>query len=94
MLCVIRFEYDDVTHFINNLTPGIKAEVKVNWTKHHNNLSCNYHVRMTLLVEAQIEATKTETKIGNFQGIIQGPTNTALLAHSIQGSNSALGIAS
>ena len=25
------FEYDAVQHFVNNLTPGIKAKVKVNW---------------------------------------------------------------
>ena len=65
------FEYDAVTHFINNLTPGIKAEVEVNWTRHHDNLSRDRHVQMILLAEAQVEAAKAETKIGNRQGIIQ-----------------------
>ena len=89
--CAMRdvFNYDAVQHFVNNLTPGIKAEVKVNWTRHHTNLSHDRHVQMTFLAEAQIEATKAETKIGNLQGIIQGSTNTALFAHGIQGTNSA-----
>ena len=57
------FEYNAVTHFINNLTSGIKDKVEVNWTKHRNNLSCDRHVQMTLLTKAQIEANKAETKI-------------------------------
>ena len=71
--CAMRdtFEYDAMTHFINNLTPGTKAEVGVNWTRHHENLSRDRHVQMTLIVEAQIEATKAKTKIENLQGIIQ-----------------------
>ena len=39
---------------------------------------------MNLLAKAQVEATKAKTKIGNLHGIIQGSTNTALLAHGLQ----------
>ena len=57
------FEYDAVQHFVN--------KVEVNWRKHYTNLSCDCHVQMTLLTEAQIEATEAENKIVNLQVIAQ-----------------------
>ena len=48
----------------------MKAEVKVGWGKHHSQISRDCCVQMILLAEAQVEATKAGTNIGDLQGII------------------------
>ena len=73
----------------------MKADVEVEWSKHHGQVSRDCHVQITLLVKAQVESIKSETKIGNLQGIIRGSTNTAMFALGLQpGSNSAMGLTS
>ena len=52
------YDYDAVTHFVNNLSPQIKVELEQQWDVHLGTVLRNRLSQSKLLLEALLEATK------------------------------------
>ena len=75
-----NFTYCASSHFMANLSPRNKKEVKAGWGNHQDILLRTAISQTRLLLQAQIKATKIEATIDNLQDMISDHTNQSLMA--------------